>query len=230
MRLYERLWRGFWFSVTTLGVGLAILEWSAVGVLVTLFPLVALCWLVLCMLPDSMTRSSRWGIGHRVLTRSLVVSIAILAVWSFGRLAPALALLIVLTAGISSPAVVRRAIRSARQSPPGTSVADARNPSSVSPQPEDEGADSRLTQPEALGPLKGLDDWQLCRLWRESFWILHEPASPVTVLRLVALREACLDELERRDAAALHAWLESGARASSGPEKYMAPPRRGDSA
>src|SRR3954447_1001765 len=105
MRLYERLWRGFWFSVTTLGVGLAILEWSAVGVLVTLVPLVALCWLVLCMLPDGLTRSSRWGIGRRVLTRSLVVSIAILAVWSFGRLAPALALLIVLTAGVSSPAV-----------------------------------------------------------------------------------------------------------------------------
>ena len=230
MRLYERLWRGFWFTVMALGVGLAVLEWSAVGVLVTLVPLVALCCLVQYMSPVIMERSSGWGSGHRVLSQSLMVSVGVLTVWSYGRLAPALALLIVLAAGVSSPAVVGRAIGSARQSPRGTSVADAPNPSLAAPQPQDEGADSRLTQPEALGPLKGLDDWQLCRLWRETFWILREPASPVTVLRLVALREACLDELERRDAAALHAWLESGARASSGPEKYMAPPRRGDSA
>ncbi|WP_027862104.1 hypothetical protein [Marmoricola sp. URHB0036] len=229
MRVYERLWRGFWFSVMALGVGLAVLEWSAVGVLVTLVPLVALCCLVQYMLPDIIERSSGWGIGGHVLAQSLIGSVGFLTVWSFGRLTPALALLVVLTASVSSPAVVRRAIRSARQSPRDISVADA-NPPFVAPQPQDEGADSRLTQPEALGLLKGLDDWQLCRLWRESFWILREPASPVTVLRLVALREACLDELERRDAAALHAWLESGARASSGPEKYLAPPRRGDSA
>ena len=82
-----------------------------------------------------------------------------------------------------------------------------------------------------MGPLQGLDDRQLCRLWRESFWVLRKPAPPGTVLCLVALREACLDELERRHAAALHAWLDSGARASSGPEKYLDhPPTPGSEA
>jgi hypothetical protein len=77
-----------------------------------------------------------------------------------------------------------------------------------------------------MGPLKGLDDRQLCRLWRESFWDLRQPAPPATLLRLVALREACLEELENRDAPALRAWLDSGARASGGPEKYLAHRRR----
>ncbi len=75
--------------------------------------------------------------------------------------------------------------------------------------------------PESLGPLRGLDDRQLCRLWRESFWVLRGSGPAGTKLCVVSLREACLDELERRHAAALHAWLDSGARASSGPEKYL---------
>jgi hypothetical protein len=229
MRVYECVWRGFWFAVMVFGVGLAVLEWSAVGVIVTLVPLVVLCFVVQLMLPVIVPGSAADGGARRVLSQSLMVSVGILTVWSLGRVAPALALLVVLTAGVSSPAVVRRAIRSARRSAAGTPDGDALGPPSAAPRPQDEDADSRLTQPEALGPLKGLDDWQLCRLWRESFWTLSEPAPPATLLRLVALREACLDELERRDAAALHAWLDSGARASSGPEKYMAPPRRGDS-
>ena len=85
--------------------------------------------------------------------------------------------------------------------------------------PVDEGC--ALTLPESLGPLRGLDDRQLCRLWRESFWVLRASGPAGTKLCVVSLREACLDELERRHAAALHAWLDSGARASSGPEKYL---------
>jgi hypothetical protein len=72
-----------------------------------------------------------------------------------------------------------------------------------------------------MGPLRGLDERQLCRLWRESFWDLRGAAGPGTLLRVVSLREACLEELERREPAAVHAWLQSGARASSAPEKYL---------
>ncbi len=229
MRVYERVWRGFWFVMMAFGVGLAVLEWSAVVVIIALVLLLVLGFVVQYMLPDIVPGSAPGGGARLASSQLLMVSVGILTVWSFGRVAPALALLVVLTAGISSPAVLRRAIRSARRSTAHTPGGDALDPPSAAPRPQDEGADSRLTQPEALGPLKGLDDWQLCRLWRESFWVLREPAPPATVLRVVALREACLDELERRDAAALHAWLDSGARASSGPEKYLAPPRRGES-
>jgi hypothetical protein len=228
--LYERLWSGFWFVVVAFGVALAVLEWSAMGLLLTLGPLVVLFWVVQSLLPDLVPGWSRWSTGRRALPQSLMMAIGILTVWSFGRVSPPLGLLVVLTAGLSSPAVVRRVIRSARGSTARAPVRGATDPLPAGPQPEDGNADSRLTQPEAMGPLKGLDDRQLCRLWRESFWVLHNPASPGTLLCLVALREACLDELERRDAAALHAWLDSGARASSGPEKYLTPRRRGSAA
>ncbi len=38
----------------------------------------------------------------------------------------------------------------------------------------------------------------------------------------MTLRQGCLDELERRHPSALHAWLDSGARASEGPERFLA--------
>jgi hypothetical protein len=196
-----------------------VLEWSAIGVLLTLGLLVLVCWLVSHLLPDAVPG---W--------QSLPVAVGILAVWSFSRVSPPLGLLVVMTAALSSPVVVRRVIRSARRPTRAAPIRDAADPPRAAPRPADEDADALLTQPEAMGPLKGLDDWQLCRLWRESFWVLRKPPSPLTALCLVALREACLDELERRDATALHAWLDSGARASSGPEKYMAPRPRGSAA
>jgi hypothetical protein len=156
------------------------------------------------------------------------VAIGILAVFSFGWVSPPLGLFVVLTAGVSSPAVVRRALVSARGPVAvGPDPLPTRPPKPAAPREDASPAESLLTLPEGMGPLNGLDDRQLCRLWRDSFWLVRQPSAPGTVLCRVALRAACLDELERRDAEALRAWLDSGARASSGPEKYLAdPPRR----
>ena len=217
MRTYNRAWSAFWSVVAVVGLGLAMLESSAIAALLTLGLLLALAWLVRHLMPDLMPG---WP--------SLTVAVGILAVLSFCRVVPALGLLLVLTAVLSWPAVVGHVIRLARR--PGGDKADegAADPTRHEPQPEAVDADS-LTLPEAMGPLRGLDDLQLCRLWRDSFWILRRPAPPGTVLCLVALREACLDELERRDAAALHAWLDSGARASGGPEKFLDHPPQSES-
>jgi hypothetical protein len=225
MRLYERLWRGFWSVVAAIGVGVGVLEWSAIGVLLILGPLVVLCCVVQHLLPDIVPGSSRWSATRGGLRQSLRVAIGILTVWSFVWVLPALGLFVVMTAGLSWPAVIRGALLSAR----GPRAAGHNPPASASrrqvQQPEEVAdADSQLSLPEAMGPLNGLDDRQLCRLWRDSFWLLHNPTSPGRMLCRIALREACLDELERRDAAGLHAWLDSGARASSGPEKYLAHP------
>jgi hypothetical protein len=215
MKIYNRIWSAFWSVAAAVGLGLAMLESSAIAALLILGLLLALAWLVRHLMPDLMPG---WP--------SMTVAIGILAVLSFCRVVPPLGLLLVLTAGLSSPAVVGQVIRSARRPTKAHADEGAADTTLVEPRPEGVDADC-LTLPEAMGPLQGLDDLQLCRLWRESFWVLRRPAPPVTVLCLVALREACLDELERRDAAALHAWLDSGARASGGPEKYLAhPPRR----
>ena len=217
MRTYKRAWCVFWSAVAAVGFGLALLESSAIGALLTLGLLLVICWLGRQALP-----------GVRPGWSSLTVALGMLSVWSFCWVSPSLGLLIVMTAGLTSPAAVGRVIGSARR--PTKAHADGRAAVATlrTTQPEAVDADS-LTVPEAMGPLRGLDDWQLCQMWRESFWVLREPASPARVLCLVAVREACLDELERRDAAAVRTWLDSGARASSGPEKYLGPlpPRRG---
>lgn len=138
-----------------------------------------------------------------------------------------LGLLVVLSAGLSSPEVLGRVRQSAGRTthvrqdrePTGSTAGPAR-PDLVDPA-------SQLTLPEAQGPLRGLDNRQLCRLWRDSFWLLRRRATTGTVLCVVAVREACLDELERRAPAAVHTWLDSGPRASDGPEKFLAlPPGR----
>ncbi len=203
MRLYERAWRGVWSVVAALSVGLAVLETSAIGVLLVLGLVCALCWVVRYLLPEALR-------GPHPLT----VAIGLLTLAVYGRVSLPLDLLLVLTAGMSSPAVVRR-VAHRRAPPPYGETQDDPGP----PGPVDDGC--ALTLPESLGPLRGLDDRQLCRLWRESFWVLRGSGPPGTMLCVVSLREACLDELERRHAEALHAWLDSGARASSGPEKYL---------
>jgi hypothetical protein len=216
MRTYSQAWRAFWSAVAAVGFGLAVLEVSVVGVVLTLGLLLVLCQLTRLLLPDV---TPGWP--------SLTVAFGILTVLSFSWVSPALGLLVVLTAVLTSPAVVGRAVRSARRSTTEDAGGRPGDPRREEPQPEAVDADS-LTPPEAMGPLKGFDDLQLCRLWRDSFWVMRKPP-PGTVLRLVALRAACLDELERRDAAALHAWLESGARASGGPERYLTHPPQRDS-
>ena len=217
MSRYDRAWSDFWSVAAAAGVGLALLESPTLSVLLALGQLFLLGWLVQYLALGS---TSGW--------RPLTVAIAILTTWSLCRVSPSLGLLVVLLAGVSSPAVVHRVARSVPRSPAAPTSAGAAGTPTGPSRPGVSGADSHLTLQEASGPLNGLDDQELCRLWRESFWVLRRPASPGTLACLVALRRACLDELERRDAPALHAWLLSGARASSGPEKYLARPSRRD--
>ena len=229
MRLYERLWRGFWAGVATIGVGVGLLAWSVLGVLLALGSLVVLCWLTRQVLANIVPGSLTWGTTLGGLLQSLTVAAGILAVCSFGLVSPPLGLFVALTAGVSSPPVVRRALDSSRGPAAAKLDSAAPGPAKRPAEPEEGDSATQLTLPEALGPLNGLDDRQLCRLWRDSFWLLRNTSSsPGVMLCRVTLREACLDELERRDAEAVRAWLDSGARASSGPEKYLADPPRHD--
>ena len=69
MRLYGRLWRGTWAVVAIIGVGVGLLEWSALGVLLTLGPLVVFCWLIQQALADIIP-GSRPGAPHWVVCGS----------------------------------------------------------------------------------------------------------------------------------------------------------------
>ena len=77
MRLYDRVWRGFWSAVVALGVGLAFLEWSPVGVLVTLAMVGALGWVARYLVPD------------RVLPNPLIIATVTVAVLGRRQRVPA---------------------------------------------------------------------------------------------------------------------------------------------
>ena len=68
---------------------------------------------------------------------------------------------------------------------------------------------SRLTTP------------QLCALWRKSRAGLQGAATPDEHLQVVSVRQALLDELERREPEAMDDWLADGAVDPDGPSAYL---------
>lgn len=66
-----------------------------------------------------------------------------------------------------------------------------------------------------------MTDGELCLAWRRSFVTLTATFDPARRAHVVALRQVILDELELRHSAGLHAWLHSGARAASGPDRFL---------
>lgn len=76
-------------------------------------------------------------------------------------------------------------------------------------------------QPAAHQALSELSDRELCLLWRRTLGDLHHQTDSLDVLLVVAFRQGCLDEFERRDPAGFHAWLAAGERALETPEQFL---------
>lgn len=106
--------------------------------------------------------------------------------------------------------------------------------------PSDQLAPPRQAAPPRLATLSGmpeepveaavfapsvqeLADPALCRAWRESYQWLEGTCSPALHAYVVTLRQAYLDELERRDPAGLQAWLASAPRSRGGPDRFFHP-------
>ncbi|TDU87864.1 hypothetical protein EV138_1398 [Kribbella voronezhensis] len=66
-----------------------------------------------------------------------------------------------------------------------------------------------------------LSDKALCLAWRSSFSALQKASSPTQRLRIVDERREYLDEIERRTAHGLAAWLASGPRAAGDPSRFV---------
>ena len=64
---------------------------------------------------------------------------------------------------------------------------------------------------------------ELCLAWQQSFVLTRQATDPRRRLHLTRLREAFLDELERRDQDALHAWLHSDAMPAASPLRFFGP-------
>lgn len=66
-----------------------------------------------------------------------------------------------------------------------------------------------------------LSDQDLCLAWESSGRTLQRCSSPGERLEAVRVRQACLDELERRRPDAVRAWMLAGADPDSSPTRYL---------
>ena len=78
----------------------------------------------------------------------------------------------------------------------------------------------RSEPPASVVPLE-MTDQALCLAWRTSFSALQRATSASEQLHVIEARRAYLDEIERRNARGMAAWLASGARAAGDPSRYV---------
>jgi hypothetical protein len=68
----------------------------------------------------------------------------------------------------------------------------------------------------------------ICWTWRRSYVALQQARQVDDRLRIVLLRQQCLDELAAREPSGFRSWLSAGARAASDPSRYVCPQRKTD--
>jgi hypothetical protein len=228
---YARSWANAWSLVVATGVGLAMVKWSA--------PLALVVWgleslgTAACLVtvrrpgtPSPPRRTTAW--------RSVAVGGTLVATCAVASTSFPVALLLALVALVTWPRLFET-LRRLRRQDATSMLGPAAAPGSQHPAAGGEGRGpsslpAPLDQPrKAVELVRDLDDHDLCCLWRHTFWVLTQQKDVHLALRMVAVRQACLDELERRNPAAVKSWFDSGARASGGPERFWERrPRAGD--
>ena len=202
-------WLRGWTAASSVGVCVALLMWSTAAVVWTA-AVAAICAAIVFTLAEpepragrpADSRSPRTAVEISVLAGSGTVAAAVL-----GTASGLLLVSVLLVALATSPPVLRQVRRSGLPHPPVDVEHEV-----VAPYP------TLVSDPRSLA---ALTDQQLCFAWRYSFFALQDASSIEEKSHVVAVRMAYLDELETRSAAAVHAWLESGARASEGPERFL---------
>lgn len=217
MRTYRRIWLCWWGLLATLGLLLGLATVPTIGV-VGVFLTSAV------VAGAGAVVSLTWGDDDQPSTLELVgpavrgglhgavvgVTVVVTSV-SLGTLV--LPLLVLLVG--SSPWALRNGVRLARGTQPRETAEQRRTPAP---------APARAPQESEWAPaIRALSDEELCRAWRASYLSLQEAPS-AAYLELVTLREAYLDDLERRNPLGMRAWLDSGARAAGNPAPYLARP------
>jgi hypothetical protein len=228
MRVYERIWFGWWIVVDLVAMVFAFTAWSLPGS-VGPFVLGGVLFAATVLVPDPREsgaarepRGTAVVVGERgLLGGALGVSVAIAS----SSLGP-LTIPLVVVAGLTSPwmvaGTVARAVAGARRLPTGdavTSPGPAGRAAAAEPPPEV----TRLSAADWDPVVRSLSDQELCSSWRVSYTFVLSVSASVTGVELVNLRQAYLDELERRNPRGVQAWLANGARAAGDPTRHLAP-------
>ncbi|HEY3561488.1 MAG TPA: hypothetical protein VGL05_28685 [Kribbella sp.] len=233
MKAYRVVWLSLCGVLGAAGTAMA-LTWSLLNIIM-LVVLAALMGVVVAMValadPDGPARLP--GDRRRIVVRTAFLTVGgAVSFIGLGTLlgAPTAVLLVAIVVG-GSPYTIRYCLRwlgdhgylagppspPAGPEPPGPESA-VRPPSAAS-------APVVVTEPnpEAKVPLapSALSDEALCLAWRTSFSALQRASSPAQRLRIVDERRAYLDEIERRSARGLAAWLASGPRAAGDPTRFV---------
>jgi hypothetical protein len=210
---YRSAWLIGWATVSLLGVCLALLLWSP-GAVALLFAFAAATTVLIRATGDDAVERAAQGALRRWLrltaVRAGAVGAGVVAAAALLSVAPHVSMVLLLLAGVTSPCVVR--VVAAR-------LADrARRRDAFRPD------EAQVWSATAASAARALGDRDLCRAWCTSFDVLQSAADDEARARIVALRQAYLDELDRRDPLGLRAWLESGARATGNPDRYIGRP------
>jgi hypothetical protein len=219
-------YRDGWMLVTavtaTVGVWTALQTWPLVGVLGA--------FVCVGFVGGSLAEAAARERGRRRLRPVAAVAalsgVSAIAAAGLMAMSGLLGLLVVVVLTVACPQVWSALLRRRPSRPSGPAVAQ-QSPE----QRADTGAGTATLAadrvedpeppPEAPPEPWLLDDYALCCAWRKSYRILERPHSPATHLRVVALRQLYLDELERRNPTGLAEWLASGARAAGDPTRFI---------
>jgi hypothetical protein len=206
-------WTRCWGAVATLGACVGLLMWSPTTVLWT-----AVVAAAVGAAAEMLHRPATHGAAPlafrpprlRTAWFALLSALGVVAARVVGELWPAGLLIALLLAGLTTPVVVgwvRKQVGAAEQ--PASQRVSAHQGWSG-------GWSADSTKAAQL-----MSDAELCFTWRRSFQALLDASTPAQRQAVVAVRQACLDELERRNPLALSAWLESGPTPAGGPERFL---------
>jgi len=208
---YRSAWTVLWGGAATLGVAMGAVIWSPLTVTVLFVLASAVAALVnIGHINDSKAGQQPEDLTGAVAARSAASGLTVAAVAALASAAPALLWPVLLMAVVTHPRAVGAALRLLERAPGGA---------------DDGPAD--LTVAAAIDGLAGpwaheLSDRDLGRAWTKSYESLRAVTDPTLRAGIVTLRQAFLDEIERRNPSGFNAWLASDASAASNPGRHLA--------
>lgn len=211
-------WLIWWTCLCLPAFGVAFIKWGALTTFYVSLGVAFLTTLVVIGLRDgrrSPEESLRAKVIH-IVRVSLFATVSLFSVMMIAQALGAFWLLFLAVMGVTTPP----AVAFFRQTVGEFTKKNTQRPKTGESQAGDEAVASE-PDPAPTDSLRRLTDVELCCLWRHSFWDLESATSADARARIVMYRQEILDELTRRNASAVAAWLASGARASSSPERFF---------
>jgi hypothetical protein len=214
MKVYRSFWLCVIGSTALLCMGVGFIVWPALGV-IALFGVAALSAGAAIIGnqdragAEAATRTDRL---RHTAPQASAIGIAVVAVFVLADTVGAATFAVLMLASATSPWVVKRVSRRIHHGATRGGRHTRRESDTAQPK-----LDTQVPP-----PLHDLSDRELCRLWRVTFANLQEASSTEVRERIVSLRQACIDELDRRNPGAMRAWFASNPRAASSPDKYLA--------